>query len=96
MIADKAVTFQDNLYAKPSTSTYFGSLSVEHDERRSQQRSIAGIIAWPAGGKTKTGQILDYLGKPNRKMCSLYLSLMDKMGLKLPEFGDATERLSDV
>ena len=40
--------------------------------------------------------MLDYLGKPNRKMCSLYLSLMDKMGVDLDRFGDSTEQLGEV
>ncbi len=30
---------------------------------------------------------------PNRQMCRLYLSMMEKMGLKLDKFGDATEKL---
>ena len=33
---------------------------------------------------------------PNRKMCSLFLSLMDKFGVRLPEFGDSRERLPEV
>jgi len=49
-----------------------------------------------AGGRLQSGRVLDYLGKPNRKMCSLYLSLMDKFGVRLKEFGDSTERLSEV
>jgi hypothetical protein len=32
-------------------------------------------------------------GDDNRKMCSLYLSIMDRMGIKLGHFGDATTRL---
>ena len=40
--------------------------------------------------------MLDYLESPNRKMCSLFLSLLDKAGLPLKQFGDSTERLSDV
>jgi len=40
--------------------------------------------------------VLDYLGKPNRKLCSLYLSMLDKCGIRLDRFGDATERLSEV
>ncbi len=40
--------------------------------------------------------ILDYLGKPNRKMCSLYLSLMEKAGVRLKEFGDSAERLAEI
>jgi hypothetical protein len=49
-----------------------------------------------AGGRLQTGRTLDYLDKPNRKMCSLFLSLMDKYGVKLPEFGDSKERLGEV
>ena len=48
------------------------------------------------GGTLETGRVLDYLDKPNRKMCSLYLSLMDKFGLQLQGFGDSTERLSEI
>jgi hypothetical protein len=44
----------------------------------------------------KGGRVLDYLGKPNRKMCSLYLSLLDKAGLHLDEFGDSREPLAEV
>jgi hypothetical protein len=29
-------------------------------------------------------------------MCSLYLSLLDKFGIRLKEFGDANERLAEV
>ncbi|MFP6767568.1 MAG: DUF1552 domain-containing protein [Planctomycetaceae bacterium] len=54
------------------------------------------VILGRAGGQLKTGRVLDYLGKPNRKMCSLYLSLMDKCGIHLKTFGDSTARLSEV
>lgn len=54
------------------------------------------VMLGSGGGQIKTGRILDYLGKPNRKMCSLYLSLMDKMGVTLDRFGDSTERLAEV
>ena len=36
---------------------------------------------------------IDYTGKPNRKMCSLYMSLLEKAGLKLDKFGDSKEKL---
>jgi hypothetical protein len=54
------------------------------------------VMLGSGGGQIKTGRILDYLGKPNRKMCSLYLSLLDKLGIRLEQFGDSTERLADV
>lgn len=54
------------------------------------------ILLGKGGGQLETGRVLDYLDKPNRKMCSLYLSLMDKYGLKLDQFGDSTERLTEI
>ena len=54
------------------------------------------VVVGGAGGRLKTGRVLDYLNKPERKMCSLYLSMMDKCGIHLPEFGDAKERLAEV
>jgi hypothetical protein len=54
------------------------------------------VVLGRAGGQLQTGRMLDYLGKPNRKMCSLYLSMMDKMGTHLPQFGDSQERLAEV
>lgn len=54
------------------------------------------VMLGSGGGQIKTGRILDYLGKPNRKMCSLYLSMMDRMGVQLGRFGDSIERLSEI
>ncbi len=56
------------------------------------------VLAGKAGGALNTGRILDYLekGNENRRACSLYLSLMDRMGVKLDRFGDATTRLADL
>jgi len=54
------------------------------------------ILVGGAGGKLKGGRALDYMGKSDRKMCSLYLSLMDKYGVKLGEFGDSKTRLTEI
>jgi hypothetical protein len=54
------------------------------------------VLLGRGGGRIQTGRILDYLGKPNRKMCSLYLSLMEKAGVRLPAFGDSTEPLAEI
>lgn len=54
------------------------------------------VLLGSAGGQIKGGRVLDYLDKPNRKMCSLFLSLMDKVGIHLDSFGDSTERLAEV
>ena len=54
------------------------------------------VMLGKGGGQIKTGRVLDYLGKPNRKMCSLYLSLLDKVGIREKSFGDSTERLAEI
>jgi hypothetical protein len=54
------------------------------------------VVVGGAGGKLQGGRVLDYLEKPNRKMCSLYLSLLDKVGIQRDEFGDSRERLAEV
>ncbi len=54
------------------------------------------VLLGKGGGQLQTGRSLNYLDKPNRKMCSLYLSLLDKFGVHLDQFGDATERLAEV
>jgi hypothetical protein len=55
-------------------------------------------LAGGLGGALATGRTLDYVnaGDENRKACSLYLSLMDRMGIKLDRFGDAQTRLADL
>ncbi len=54
------------------------------------------VLVGGAGGKLQGGRVLDYRGKPNRKMCSLFLSLLNKYGIHLKEFGDSTEGLAEV
>jgi hypothetical protein len=56
------------------------------------------VLAGKGGGSVKTGRILDYLdqGNDNRRACSLYLSIMDRMGLQLDRFGDTDKRLTDI
>jgi len=54
------------------------------------------VLLGRGGGQIRTGRVLDYLGRPNRKMCSLYLSLMDKAGIRLDRFGDSNQRLQEI
>jgi hypothetical protein len=54
------------------------------------------LLLGRGGGKLATGRTLDYLDKPNRKMCSLFLALMDRFDVRLLEFGDSKERLAEV
>jgi hypothetical protein len=56
------------------------------------------VTAGGLGGALETGRSLDYLyaGDENRKVCSLYLSIMDRMGVTLERFGDADTRLAKL
>src|ERR1700742_2024084 len=62
----------------------------KHDNTR-----LPLILAGGLGGTLETGRTLNYLksSEDNRKMCSLYLSLMDRYGVKLDQFGDSGTRL---
>src|SRR5438876_3150552 len=80
-------TLLDNSMMLYSSSMLAGN----HDARELQVVLLGG-----GGGRIQGGRILDYREKANRQMCRLYLSLMDKMDLHFPKFGDATEPLSEV
>jgi Protein of unknown function (DUF1552) len=65
----------------------------KHDNTR-----LPLVLAGGLGGTLETGRTLDYLkdGDENRKLSSLYLSLMDRFDVKLDHFGDATTRLARI
>jgi len=65
----------------------------KHDNTR-----LPLVLAGGLGGTLATGRTLSYLdaGDENRKMSSLYLSIMDRMGVKLDRFGDADTRLANL
>ncbi|MDA1276666.1 MAG: DUF1552 domain-containing protein [Verrucomicrobia bacterium] len=54
------------------------------------------VLLGGAGGRIKGGRMLDYQDKSERQMCRLYLSMMDKMNIRLPKFGDATVPVEEV
>lgn len=62
----------------------------KHDNRR-----LPVVLAGGLGGTLETGRTLNYLGESDdkRKMCSLYLGILDRMGVKMDKFGDAETRL---
>jgi hypothetical protein len=64
-----------------------------HDSGKLPVLLVGGL-----GGTLETGRVLDYLGKgdENRKLCGLYLSLMNRMGVKAERFGDANAPLSGL
>jgi hypothetical protein len=61
-----------------------------HDSSKLPVLLVGGL-----GGKLQTGRVLDFTTRAddNRKLCSLYLSLMSRMGVKAERFGDATTQL---
>jgi len=63
----------------------------KHDNTRLPVLTAGGL-----GGTLQTGRVLDYYDRPDdqRKLCSLYLSIMDLMGVTLERFGDADTRLA--
>ncbi|MBL8217236.1 MAG: DUF1552 domain-containing protein [Bryobacterales bacterium] len=65
---------------------------TKHDNKK-----VPVVTVGSLGGKLKTGRALDYFeaGDENRKLCSLYLNIMDGMGVELREFGDAKTRLAN-
>jgi hypothetical protein len=65
----------------------------KHDNSR-----LPLVLAGGLGGTLKTGRTLNYVdaGDDNRKMSSLFLSLLDRMGVTLDQFGDASTRLDTL
>jgi hypothetical protein len=65
----------------------------QHDSSKLPVLLVGGL-----GGKLATGRVLDYTGggDESRKLCSLYISLMNRMGVKAERFGDATAPLAGL
>jgi hypothetical protein len=65
----------------------------KHDNSQLPVLTVGGL-----GGTLQTGRVMNYrdAGDDNRKLCSLYLSLMDRMGVTLDRFGDADSRLENL
>jgi hypothetical protein len=68
------------------------------DGDRHQADEMPILLAGRGGGGLRTGRVLDYRdrGDENRRACSLYLSLMERMGVPLRRFGDAEQPLADL
>jgi hypothetical protein len=75
-----------------SSLVMFASNLYDGDAHGADQMPI--VLAGHGTG-LETGRVLDYVdkGADNRRACSLYLSLMDSMGVKLDRFGDTDQRL---
>ncbi len=83
-------TVLDNTCLVYLSSMFSGS---RHDNTKLPILTLGGL-----GGTLETGRTLEFSdkGDESRKLCSFYLSLMDRMGVRLPRFGDADTRLSGV
>jgi hypothetical protein len=86
-ISEGGTTLLDNSILMSASSLFDGDL------HSAEQLPI--LLTGGGGGTLRGGRVLDYKdkGDANRRVCSLYLSLMDRMGVKLDAFGDATTRL---
>lgn len=81
-------TVLDNTCLLFTNSLWSGS---KHDATK-----VPVILAGGLGGTLQTGRVLEYgsKGDDHRKLCSMYLGIMDRMGVQLDRFGDADERLA--
>lgn len=63
---------------------------------RHDSDKVPVLTAGGLGGTIETGRVLNYLdkGNENRKLCSMYLSIMNRMGLPAARFGDADTQLA--
>ena len=66
----------------------------QHDS--TQAAACCWSAAWAARSRPAACSTTSASGDDNRKLCSLYLSLMDRMGVKLDRFGDADTRLAGL
>jgi hypothetical protein len=79
-----------------SSMLMLASNLYDGDKHGADQMPI--VLAGKAGGAMKTGRVVDYRkkGDENRRACSLYLSMMDRMGVTVDRFGDADKRLAGL
>jgi hypothetical protein len=82
VLDNSCVMFMSNMFS-----------GTKHDNSRVPIITVGGL-----GGNLKTGRVLDYTGRSEgeRKLCSYYLGIMDKMDVRLDHFGDADSRLADL
>jgi hypothetical protein len=66
---------------------------TRHDSTKLPVLLVGGL-----GGKLATGRVLDYVGRgdEDRKLCGLYLGLMNRMGVPADRFGDASAPLAGL
>jgi len=93
-IASKLDAIQEGGRTALDNSMLLFCSSMLHGNHDANQLPV--VLLGGGGGRIKGGRVLDYLEKPERQMCRLYLSIMDKMGLHPDTFGDARSPLEEV
>jgi hypothetical protein len=65
----------------------------KHESTRVPLLTLCGL-----GGHLETGRVLEYGDRPDneRKLCSFYLSLMNRMDFESSEFGDSQQHLAGL
>ena len=89
-ISEGETTLLDNSILMAASSLFDGDLHGANQ--------LPILLTGKGGGTLKGGRILDYLEKADaeRQACSLHLALMERMGVKLDRFGDASAPLADL
>jgi Protein of unknown function (DUF1552) len=87
----KAAQEGDGSVLDNSMIVYGAGLSDGNTHRHDD---LPTLIAGRAGGFVKTGRRIVY--RKETPMCNLFLTMMDRMGLPMEHFGDATGRLEGV
>jgi hypothetical protein len=66
---------------------------TRHDSGKVPVLLVGGL-----GGTLATGRVLDYTGRgdEDRKLCSLYLTLMNRLGVRAKRFGDTSSELAGL
>ena len=59
-------------------------------------RDLPVVLVGGGGGQVPGGRVVNYKDQPNRQLCRLYLSLMNRMGVRIDRFGDADEPLAEI
>jgi hypothetical protein len=71
-------------------------LSSLWDGNAHDSKQLPVLLAGGGGGTIKGGRHLDFTGREDRKLCRLHLALMDRMGIRLDQFGDADTPMSEL
>ena len=67
-----------------------------YDGNAHDSRQLPVVLAGGGGGTIRGGRVLDYSKEENRKLCRLHLAMMDRMGVRMHQFGDADTALTDL